>query len=202
MLEFIVELLRTFPWYWILIIAFSVTFIENIFPPAPCDSILAFCGTLVGIGAIGFFPLLIASTIGSVAGFVVMYWLGWEFGVKIVDSDRIKFINHKSLEKPEEWFRKHGYLLIVVNRFLSGTRAVISFFAGMSKLHRAKTVLYSFLSALFWNAILIGLGSLFAENWQLVDYYMSLYGKILTPIIAAIVLFFVIRWLILRKKKK
>lgn len=201
MLETAVEILQSVPWYWVLAIAFFVTFLENVFPPAPCDSILAFCGTLVGIGAVGFFPLLLAATLGSVVGFVFMFWLGWEFGVKIVDSDRLKFINHKTLEKPEEWFRNHGYLIIVVNRFLSGTRAVISFFAGMSKLSRTKTVVYSSVSALAWNSILILLGAIFAENWQVADYYMTLYGKILTPVVIAIILFFLIRWLIgLRKK--
>lgn len=186
MLETMIHLLSDVPWYWILIIAFLVTFMENLFPPSPSDTILVFTGTLIGLGSVGFIPLIIFSTAGSVAGFAVMFWLGNKFGKTIVDSNRFKFINKETLRKPEEWFIKHGFFLIVANRFLSGTRAVISFFAGMSHLPYKRTLLLSGVSALLWNAILLILGYYFGRNWQMVDYYMSLYAYILAPLVGFI----------------
>lgn len=196
MLETIIGIVQQVPWYWILLIAAFVTFLENIFPPSPSDTVLIFIGSLIPLNAVDFIPLLISATIGSTAGFIVMFWLGYKFGIKIVDSNRFKFINSETLKKPEEWFRKWGYLIIVVNRFLSGTRAVISFFAGMSKLNFNKTTFFCFISALLWNAILISLGVFFGNNWELADYYITLYGWIIFPILAIVIAYFLVRWIL------
>lgn len=202
MLESAIEILSSVPWGWILVIAFFFTFLENVFPPAPCDSILLFTGTLVGIGVIDFTPLLLVSTAGSVIGFWTMFQLGKSFGIKIVDSHRFKFINRETLEKPDIWFKKYGYIIIVVNRFLSGTRAVISFFAGISNLSPYKTLALSGLSALLWNAILIGLGVFLGSNWDQAEKYIRLYGLIILPIILILISIFVYKWIKDLKKKR
>ncbi|MCX6155813.1 MAG: DedA family protein [Candidatus Kapabacteria bacterium] len=201
MAETIVQYIQSVPWYWVLVFSFIVTFTENIFPPAPCDSILVFMGTLVGIGVVGYIPILITSTLGSWLGFVLMFWLGKEFGLKIIDSGKFKFITRESLKKPEQWFQKYGMYVIAVNRFMSGTRAVISFFAGLMELSTWKTSALSALSALLWNIILLSLGLFLGSNWKLADKYMKLYGEIILPIILIITLYFVIRWILQRKKQ-
>jgi len=173
--------------------ALFITMLENIFPPSPSDSVLVFMGSLVGIGTIGFLPLLVFATIGSVLGFIIMFLLGSKFGERIVDSNKLAFINQKSMEKPEQWFRKYGYYLIIANRFLSGTRAVISFFAGLSDLDLKKTVILSTGSALVWNSILIYLGYIFGNNYEEILNYLGLYGKIIFPIIGLVIVIFLIK---------
>lgn len=200
MLESIVEILQGVPWYWVLCIAFLVTVAENIFPPAPCDSVLVFTGSLVGIGVVGFVPLLLFATLGSAAGFVLMYWLGLRFGTEILDSRRFKFLSRESMEQPERLFRKYGDIIIVINRFLSGTRAFISFFAGMSRLNTIKTVILASMSALFWNIILIYLGIFLGKNWRTAEEYISAYGQIVIPVIVIASGILIYRWI--RKQKK
>jgi len=203
MLEFFINILKDVPWIWVLVVAFLVTYIENIFPPSPSDTVLIFIGTMVSIGDIGFIPLLLVSSLGSTLGFATMFWLGDKFGKKIVDSNRFKFINQEALRNPEEWFRRWGMYLIVANRFLTGTRAVISFFAGMSKLPYTRSLVLSALSALVWNAVLIWLGYIFGNNWVLADYYITLYSWIIMPVLALGALFLLYRWLmpIIRQNK-
>lgn len=188
-----IEFLKQLPWFWVLFFAFVITFVENIFPPSPSDSILLFMGSLVTLNVVGFIPLLIFSTLGSTCGFLLMYYIGDKFGTKITKSKKFSFINEKNLEKPDAWFKKYGYYLIVVNRFLSGTRAVISFFAGMSKLNFTKTLILSTISAALWNLILIELGIIFTKNLNQVISYMTMYGKILFPIIILLIVFYLIK---------
>ncbi|MCX6147914.1 MAG: DedA family protein [Candidatus Kapabacteria bacterium] len=195
----IILILGQIPWYMILIIAFIVTFIENIFPPSPSDIILMFMGSMIAIGSIGFIPLLISSTLGSTLGFLVMYWLGKEFGDKMIDSDKLPFITKSNLEKPRIWFNKYGYYLIIANRFLSGTRAVISFFAGLSKLPIKKTTLLSTISALIWNFILLYLGKLIGGNLEILNVYLNIYGKIILEFSILIIVILIIRYFYLKK---
>jgi membrane protein DedA with SNARE-associated domain len=202
MLENTIELLNQLPWLWILIIAFATTLIENIFPPAPGDSILVFMGTLIGIKSGSFIEILLAASAGSTLGFAVMYYLGLKFDKVIIDSDKFKFISRNAITKVESWFEKYGFWMIIANRFLSGTRAVISFFAGMSKLNFTITIILSAISSLIWNSILLGFGNAFGDNWQLIDKYLSLYGKIIFPIVILIVLSFIVYQFYKSKKNK
>lgn len=200
-LDWSYDFLKTVPWYSILLFALFITFLENIFPPSPSDVLLVFMGTLVSVGTVSFFPLLIMATTGSTIGFLVMYYLGFNFESRIIESNRLPFVTKESLAKPEQWFKKYGYYVIVANRFLSGTRAVISFFAGMSKLDIKKTTLLSFFSAMIWNSILIYLGVAFADNLDLVKEYISLYGKIVFPILIVIILIITIKYMFFNGKK-
>jgi membrane protein DedA with SNARE-associated domain len=184
-----------------LIIAFLTTFIENLFPPAPGDSVLVFMGTLIGIKSGSFIEILLAASLGSTAGFAVMFIMGKKFDHVIMDSNKFKFISRNAIKKVETWFAKYGYWMIIANRFLSGTRAVISFFAGMANLNFKKTIILSALSSLIWNSILLGFGNAFGDNWELIDNYLSLYGKIIFPVVILIVVLFA-AYQIFKKKKE
>jgi membrane protein DedA with SNARE-associated domain len=49
--------------------------LENLFPPIPSELILPFAGFLVGRGDLGYLPVLVASTAGSLFGALVLYAL-------------------------------------------------------------------------------------------------------------------------------
>lgn len=202
-LDWSYSFLGTIPWYSILLFALLITFIENIFPPSPSDVLLLFMGSLVNTSEqITFINLSIISTIGSTLGFLVMYYLGYRFETKIIESNRLKFITPESLQKPSQWFNKYGYFIIVANRFLSGTRAVISFFAGVTKLDFKKTTILSTISAYIWNSILIYLGMIFSNNLDKVKEYISLYGKIVFPILILGILILIVKYFITKDSKK
>lgn len=202
MLETIIALLKTLSPLGILLVTFAITFIENIFPPSPSDILLVFCGTLVGVSVVGFVPMLFSATAGSVAGFLVMYWIGYEFGVKILESGKLRFLPLDAVHKAEAWFQRYGFGLIVANRFLSGTRAVISFFAGMSQLPLTKTTLLSAVSAFAWNAILIVVGMELGENWIQIQSYLESYGAVMSVIAGLAILIWATIWFLNKKKNR
>ena len=179
---------------------FSMAFVENIFPPSPSDVVIVFGGALVGYGSIGFTEALLSATAGSVLGFVVMYKIGDWFGVHILEQGKIKFINVATVRKVEQWFQKHGYWIIVINRFLTGTRAVVSFIAGMSEMKLPLTVLLCGLSALLWNAILITSGYYLGHNWEQIQYYLNAYSKVVTILVILVIAFFIVRFFIQKKR--
>jgi membrane protein DedA with SNARE-associated domain len=187
--------------FWIYLTVFFFAYIENLFPPSPSDIVVVIAGSLVGTGTISFIPLFVSATIGSLAGFLTAFIIGWQFDKKLIHSGKIKFINIQSVDKVESAFRKWGYYLIVANRFLPGTRAVISFFAGMSRLNVNKTSILSLLSSALWNLILIYLGITFGKNIDLIDNYLKTYSTIIWVITGIIILFFVVRYFIIKRKK-
>ncbi len=186
---------------WIYILLFSFAFIENLFPPSPSDIAIVIGGSLVGTGYLDFLPSLLFATLGGVTGFLAAFAIGWQFDKKLIHAGKLKFINVQSIDKVEKAFQKYGYYLIVANRFLAGTRAVISFFAGMSKLNITLTIILSALSSLIWNTILLYLGIAFGKNVVVVDQYLGTYSNIVIIISIVIVLFFLLKYLLTKKKK-
>jgi membrane protein DedA with SNARE-associated domain len=181
--------------FWVYCTVSGVAFIENIFPPFPSDVLVVFAGSLAGLGTIDFTVALILTSLGSTAGFVLMYKIGDWFGLRILETGKLPFIPTDQVHKVERWFRKYGYFLIVANRFLAGTRAIVSFFAGMSELPLLSTSILSFVSALLWNFTLLYAGLKLGENWQVIAFYIATYSKIITLIIAVIALLLIGRYL-------
>jgi membrane protein DedA with SNARE-associated domain len=179
MLEYAVHVIQALPPWGVLAFVCFITFAENVFPPSPSDTILVFCGTIIGVGTVGFVPMLLSSTLGSILGFAAMYGIGRKYGVTLIESGRFKFLPLESIHRAEAWFRHYGFWVIIANRFLSGTRAVISLVAGISEMPLLATTILSALSAAVWNAILLEAGAALGQNWLQMDYYLSLYGKVL-----------------------
>jgi membrane protein DedA with SNARE-associated domain len=196
MFENILSEISGFTPLWIYLTIFFFAYIENIFPPSPSDLVVLIGGSLVATGAVNFALLFLFATLGSLTGFLTAFMIGWQFDKKLIHSGKLKFINIQSVEKVENSFRKYGYFLIIANRFLPGTRAVISFFAGMSKLDIKKTTSLCLISAAFWNGLLIYLGLTFGQNVEVVDKYITSYSNIVIAATALILLFFIIRYFI------
>jgi membrane protein DedA with SNARE-associated domain len=200
MFEDILNQISTFSPIWIYITLFLFAFIENVFPPSPSDLVIVIGGTLVGTGDLNFILSLIFATLGSITGFMLMFYIGSTVDKKVIHSGRFRFIPINSIEKVEIWFTKYGYMVIVANRFMPGTRAVISFFAGISNLESKKTTLLCFISALAWNIIMLYLGFIFGDNVAKVDEYLTTYSNIVIVITILIILFFVVRFFFRKRK--
>ncbi len=198
-MEQLIVWLQQLPPVGVLLLMFAIAYIENIFPPSPSDVALVFAGTLIGLGTIDFVPALIVASMGSTLGFLSAYGLGRYFDRQFIETRFGRFLPLGALEQVETMFRRYGYGVIIANRFLAGTRAIVSFFAGMSKMNLAVTTLLCALSATAWNALLLYLGKIFASNWRVVAEYLEVYSTVATIVIGAGVVIVVI--LYLRRKR-
>ena len=173
---------------------FLIAYVENVVPPIPGDVLVAFGGYLAAQQIIGIVPVYILTTIASVIGFMTMYAIGSYFGVRIQEEhDSVWFFSRIDLsyiERVREWMNRWGQGVILANRFLAGTRSVISITAGISHTKVSWTILNASISSLLWNGILLGLGWVLSENWRVVGTYLSNYSRI---VLAGIALFVAVR---------
>jgi len=179
---------------------FTVAFIENLFPPFPSDVLAVFAGSLVALGKGNAVLACVLGTGGSTVGFLAMYYIGWQFGDRILEKGRIPFIPVELVEKVERWFRKYGYWVIAANRFMAGTRAIVSFFAGLSEMNVLKTTILSAISSALWYSILIYAGFMLGENWREIGDYLQTYSLAVTAIITVLILLFLVRMIVKKRK--
>jgi len=178
----------------VLLAVLAIAFLENLLPPFPSDVLVVAAGSLVGLGTVGFVHVLLAASIGGTLGFAAMYFIGKWFGHRILAEGRLPFVPPGALRTVHGWFERYGYWLIIANRFLAGTRAVVAFFAGMSDLKLGATVALSFASSLLWNSVLVTAGFILGNNWERVGFYLSTYSQVVTGIVVLVIIILVIRY--------
>lgn len=202
-LDQIVEWIKALSPIGIYTIFATVAYLENIIPPLPGDILVAFGGYLAAEQIIGFAPALAVTTVFSVFGFVTVYGVGAYFGDKIEEYRKkfwlAKLVDIKYYDKAKMWMAQWGELVILMNRFLAGTRSVISIVAGVTRTKFSTTVLSSLLSSLIWNTILLSFGWIVHENWQIIGHYLNIYGWIILGLIA---LALILRYLYGKRKNK
>jgi len=183
----------------IYLILFFFAFIENVFPPSPSDVVVVVGASLIATTSMGFIPVLLITSFGSSLGYMLMYYVGKVFGEKIIRSGKISFITQEGLSNTDIWFNKWGYKLILANRFMPGTRSVISFFTGVYELEVLKTFTLSTISAFAWNILIIYAGIFLGNNVEVIDYYLVTYSKIGIGISIVVIIFFTIKYFVKRK---
>ena len=121
---------------------------ENIFPPLPADTVVAFGSFIAARGeasAIGSFAATLA---GNLAGAMLMYWVGAKYGAERV----LKRLGGAGAgqEKLQALYGKYGVWALVVSRFLPGVRALVPPFAGALRLGAAKAAVAMGLASAVW----------------------------------------------------
>ena len=178
--------------------------VENVFPPIPSEVILTFGGFMTTKSELSIFGVVVASTIGSVGGAVILYWIG-----RILNVERIERIIEKwgkylrltkeDVRKADAWFDKYGPWTVFFCRFIPLIRSLISTPAGMSGMNQWLFLVLTTLGTLIWNLVLVLVGAKVGNNWHQIVNYMDVYSNIMYVVIAVSAVIFII-WFIKRKK--
>lgn len=201
MQEAIIEIMNNFGYIGV----FLLIAIENIFPPIPSEVILLFGGFMTTFTDMNIIGVIIASTLGSLLGAIVLYYIG-----KILNKERLKKIitskpgkilrlTPEDIDKADVWFDTKGNKTVFFCRFIPVIRSLISIPAGMSEMPMKKFLTYTIAGSAIWNTALTIAGSIVGENWTDILTIMDNYSHIIVIILAII---FVIAVIIFYKKRK
>ena len=178
--------------------------VENVFPPIPSEVILTFGGFMTTKSELSIFGVVVASTIGSVGGAVILYWIG-----RILNVERLERIIEKwgkylrltkeDVRKADAWFDKYGPWTVFFCRFIPLIRSLISIPAGMSGMNQWLFLVLTTLGTLIWNLVLVLVGAKVGNNWHQIVNYMDVYSNIMYVVIAVSAVIFII-WFKKRKK--
>jgi len=188
------------PAWLVFLVIFLASYIENLFPPLPGDTILVFSAYLVGRGNLPFGAALATTIVASIGGFMTMYILGRTLGRGFVYSQQQTWFSTKSLDRIEALFQRWGYGVIMVNRFMAGLRTVIALFAGMGRLSAPKVFSLALLSVILWNGGLLWVGASIGENWEIVGDYLKRYNRIVSLTLVGIIIAFVAHRIVIVKQ--
>lgn len=150
--------------------------LENIFPPIPSELILPLTGFLVNQQKLWFPGVLLASTIGSLLGALLLYFLSFKLGEQRIYRLASKYgkwagLDKNDLQKASSWFDRHGKKTILIGRLIPTIRSVVSIPAGLTKMEMKTFIVLTFLGSALWNGTLISIGWVLGDQWQKVQSY-------------------------------
>jgi membrane protein DedA with SNARE-associated domain len=187
----IVTWIESLPVVSIYLAFFLIAYLENVLPPVPGDLLVVFAGYLAADGFINFSGVLGITTIASVIGFMTMYYIGYTWGDGIREKRSrfwmFKYIKFQYMTRVQGWMNRWGQGVILANRFLAGTRSVISLIAGITQTNIRLTIISSTLSSVLWNGILLSAGWFIKENWESIGKYLSIYSWAILVLIAVFI---------------
>lgn len=180
--------------------------IESSFFPFPSEVVLPPAGYLAAQGRMDPFLAFGAGLLGSLIGALVNYYLAVILGRPLLHRyHRFLFMREASLERAEEFFRRHGEISTFVGRLIPVIRQLISLPAGVSRMRLDHFVVYTSLGAGIWCAVLTGIGYVVGRNAGVVSgldslmespeirRYTGLAAMALVPVLAVIVVIYVYR---------
>lgn len=146
-------------------------------------------GALIGMGVVGFWPILFAAIAGAVVGDGLSFWFGHHY------RDRLRivwpFSRHPEwLTRGESFFHRHGGKSILFGRFVGPVRPIIPVVAGMLGMRPAAFYLANILSALAWAPGYLLPGMAFGAS-------LALAGEVAVRLAVLLLLFGGLIWFVL-----
>jgi membrane protein DedA with SNARE-associated domain len=165
------------------------TALETVFPPVPSELVLPLAGYTASQGHYGLVAAIAWATVGSLAGALVLYWLGAAWGLERLCrlADRVPLMHADDVRKSVEWFRRHGRAAVFLGRLVPGVRSLVSIPAGVDRMPLLTFSLYTTAGSLIWNGALVLAGYELGARWSLVETYVGPASNVVYVLVAVVI---------------
>jgi membrane protein DedA with SNARE-associated domain len=168
-------------------------FLENVFPPIPSELIMPFAGFTAASGRLGIVGVILAGTLGSLAGAYVWYGLAFRFGKQRLQRfadrhGRWLTLTGRDIERADAWFDRHSGKAVLIGRLVPTVRTLISVPAGLSGMSNRRFLAFTVIGTALWTTILALAGYTLGERYGEIAHWLD-------PVSTAIVVLIVLTWL-------
>ena len=147
----------------------------------PGASMLFTAGLLSSQGIFNIWILIPLVTVAAILGDNAGYWFGAKVGIKLFERKDSRFFRQEHLVRAKTFYDRHGFLAIVLARFIPVIRTFAPIVAGIVHMRYRTFVAYNIAGALLWASGVTFLGFYLGEKVPGIDTYI-------TPIIGGIII--------------
>jgi len=178
--------------------------LETVFPPIPSELVLPLSGYLASRGRMSLPMVVVAATVGSLVGALILYWAGAAVGQQRLRrlAERMPLVEVRDLERSERWFDRHGALAVLIGRVVPVVRSLVSVPSGVEHMPLWRFILYTTIGSGIYNMVLVGLGWLLGSRWTTVEQYSNYINYALYAAIAVTIAMFVVKRLRRRRAQQ
>lgn len=164
----------------LLYLALAVTAaLENVFPPFPADTIVAFGAFLAAHGEASLTGAFLATWLGNVGGALFMLWVGRRFGTAQLQR-RFPSLGARDstrAERLERLYARYGVPALFVSRFIPGARALVPPLAGAMHIAVFPVALAIVIASGVWYGAIAWLAYHLGTRWDDLSAYVGSLGR-------------------------
>ena len=169
-----------------------LTFLDNVLPPIPSELIIPLAGFVAAEGAMTVPGVIVAGTLGSLAGAVLWYEVWRRLGERRVRdwvdrSGHWLTLTSAEVDHAQEWFRRRGGIAVFIGRLLPGVRSLISIPAGLARMPLLPFIMYSLAGTAIWTTGLAYAGVLLRANFAVVGDYVDVASYVVLAIFGVMI---------------
>ncbi len=170
---------------------YALMVLESMVFPIPSEAVMPFAGFLVVTGKFTLAGVIIASTLGSITGSLLSYWMGAVGGEPFFRRfGKYFLLDMHELEATQRFFHKRGPAAVLISRFIPVVRHLISIPAGVGRMPLVPFCIYTVIGAGLWNTILAVAGIKLKQNWdELMHYSHTIDIGVLVALVALVGLY-------------
>jgi len=132
---------------------------------------------LASLGAFNWIVVFLLSMAGDVIGDVILYGLGYKYGMGFVRGfGKYMGITEKLVTKMEKYFENHGGKTIFAVKSTTGLCWATFTAAGIVKMPFWKFVKFSVLGGIVWSGFLVAMGYFYGYLWREISQYIDWIG--------------------------
>jgi membrane protein DedA with SNARE-associated domain len=173
--------------------------LENILPPLPSELIMPMAGFVAAGGELTLAGVILAGTLGSVAGALPWYYLGKWLGRERLRAwagkhGRWLTLTPAQVDRVDAWFARHCGKAVFFGRLAPGIRTLISLPAGLFKMSLQRFLLFTALGSSLWSTALAVAGHSLRDGYEQVAHVLNPATNVIVGAIVLVYLYRVIRW--------
>lgn len=139
--------------------------IENVFPPFPADTVVAFGSFLAARGQGSVVAVFLATWLGNLAGAALMYALGRRYGAGLLRG-RLLRAGPDAEARIDAMYRRYGLWALALSRFIPGVRAIVPPFAGALRLSPVRALAAMGIASGVWYGAITVLAYRLGSSWE------------------------------------
>ena len=148
--------------------------------------------------------VIVAATVGSVAGAFILYGVGRllsrERLTAFFETKPMRLLGFKGTDVSSAitWFDQKGQVTVLICRCVPVVRSLISIPAGTAKMSPVKFALYTLVGSAVWNSVLCALGYGASSAWKTIAAEVEWVSDIVKYVILAVAVVAAVLWVVKR----
>ncbi len=188
------------PLGWLYLFCAGIAGAENLFPPVPADSVVAFGSFLAARGHGSALIVFGAVLVGNVGTAMVTYALGRRYGSAPLERHLFGKKAPEVDARLNTYYGRYGLAAIFLGRFIPGVRALVPPFAGALRVPAVVTLVLMGSASAIWYGTVSFVGYRVGADWPAVVRALSRNGSIVAVVAAVLAGLLLAFWLARRRR--
>ena len=179
-----------------------VAALENVFPPVPADTVVAFGSFLAARGQGTALGVFVSTWAGNLTGAMLIYGLGRRFGAERLERRLLGERAGEAESRLRALYGRYGLAALFVSRFLPGVRALVPPFAGALRVPAIRTAIAMGAASAVWYGAISYLAFRIGADWEALSAAVGRYGRAAALVGFALAAVAAAAWLLVRRRRE